>query len=282
MVELPAPGANPFLNEAVGVSADGSVIAGTYHGSTTHSFAWKWSASSGMQQLPAPSIARALASGGSPVVGNHRSDAPYFWSDSGVLTFGEPGAVHTLTGVSASVAVGFSAQTPGVASRRPVRWTRVIGGAVHTLSLEKLPGNVPGGEALAISGDTGTVVGWSFEGPTKVAVKWLGSTGIIGYVGKPPGAEQSWATAVSHDGSILVGNAMNESGIAPFIADANGIRWLLPLIEEGLNPPGIAGWKLTDVVGIASDSKHLYFAGNGTNPAHQAEGWWARVKRPKP
>ncbi len=158
-------------SSATGVSADGSVIVGT-SSSASGEQAFRWTAGSGMVGL-------------------------------GHL----PGDTNSVAnGVSADglVIVGSSSSASG---SQAFRWTAGSG----MIGLGHLSGTT-NNSAAGVSVDGSVIVGTSgiLDGngidDTRKAFRWTAGTGMVG-LGYLPGDTVSSATAVSGDGSIVVGNS---------------------------------------------------------------------------
>jgi hypothetical protein len=104
------------------------------------------------------------------------------------------------------------------------------------------------------------------------AFRWTEETGMVG-LGTMPGAFTSQATAVSDDGSVIVG-----SSYGPFIWDStNGMRDLEALLTDdyGLD---LAGWILFHAADVSADG--LTIVGFGRNPNYETEAWIAVLPEP--
>ena len=99
-------------------------------------------------------------------------------------------------------------------------------------------------------------------------------------LGRLSGDCESAATAVSADGSIVVGWSGNNSDTQAFIWDrAHGMRPLAELMSElGTDH---SGWKLTWAVDVSADGTSIVGAGIG--PDHMLANWIVNLAmRPKP
>jgi probable HAF family extracellular repeat protein len=147
--------------------------------------------------------------------------------------------------------------------------------------------------ALAVSRDASAIVGFSTKrtitlpGGTQVAVepqavRWSGAGyATIQNLGILPGSSSidSRANAVTPDGSIAVGRALDASGAnRAFIWDAeHGMRDLAAVLtgEQGLV---LTGWVLSEATGISSVVDGAFtVVGRGVNPQGNAEGWVAQL-----
>jgi probable HAF family extracellular repeat protein len=168
-----------------------------------------------------------------------------------------------------------------------VSWTN---NTVHDL------GTLPGGiqsMAAAVSGDGSTAVGSSDGsfGFFPHATSWkldtngnaisINDLGVLASVGST-GASTSLATAVNHDGSVIVGsNVAGRPVPQPGLSSA--FRWTsidqMQPVQGLLTAQGVTmtGWLLTAATGVSGDGKIIVGQGtfNGTDSA-----WIARVALP--
>lgn len=205
-------------SEAIGVSADGSVVAGNgifYSGPDGFRKAWRWTAGTGMQELGSLpggmglSFASAVSADGSTIIGI--SNAPstfglaFRWTSAGgMVSLGDlPGGVveSRANGVSAdgSVIVGDSHSAAGY---RAFRWT----GAGGMVSLSGPPGGVAFSSAATGISSDGSVIAGIFEAGDIQACRWTSGTGLQG-LGYLPGTGSTFGYGVSADGSTIVGEA---------------------------------------------------------------------------
>ena len=192
------PGFNGY--EALGISADGSIVVGR----TTRDAPWpfsiqgfRWSAPAGITLLPSmdpifpPSGAYAVSGDGSIIVGQNSADA-YAWTGAGALK-----------------------QSFGIYGTPPF-----------------LPGYSYGAVARAASADGSIVVGDSTSHLGQHAFRWIAATGMIS-LGFLPGTTNAVAQDTSADGSVVVGLAA-ATGAAPDRA----FRWTPAsgMLDLGLSP----------------------------------------------
>jgi len=133
-----------------------------------------------------------------------------------------------------------------------------------------------GGGANGVSADGLVVVG---EGPlvghSQVAFRWTADSGIVALGDLPGGVFASSASAVSRDGSVVVGYGESDAGTEAFIWDVqNGMRSLRDVLVDqyGL---GLTGWTLTSAVDVSDDGRTI--VGYGTNPDGFTEAWIATL-----
>src|SRR5262249_11093473 len=148
--------------------------------------------------------------------------------------------------------------------------------------------------ATAVSGDGKVVVGYvepvsTSNGVLFTASRWTQKTGMVdlGALGSASGVTVSLATAVSYDGSVVVG--LSTSNRYPIgnevIASSSGFRgseafrWtnatgmqsIAGLLEDnGIN---LSGWQLQSASGVSADGTVI--VGNGIDPMGNPSAWWA-------
>lgn len=209
---LPLPTFGGTLNSATGVSADGSVVVGFSRNASAVSRAFRWTDSGGLQDLGTlggmtSSISKGISGDGSVIVGQSNSS----------------------TG-------------------RAFRWTAALG----LLDLGTLSGG-SSSSADAVSADGATIVGWSSRtGSTSRATRWTTTDNWASVIrtdlGTLPGAalgNVSKAEAVSSDGSIIVGDAVNSAG------RQRAFRWTSAsgMVDLGT----LTGVVMSGATGIAAD-----------------------------
>lgn len=320
---LPATGrANSFmglgflpggsLSVANAVSADGSVVVGA-----SNERAFRWTQSTGMVDLGGDGIsARGVSADGSVVVGamGPLLEAFRWTAETGMIGLGTlPGGGTTnASGVSAdgSVVVGTSVEHEAPGTIQAFRWTAGDG----MTGLGFLAGDVQS-QANAVSGDGSVVIGFSLylapgEGFTR-AFRWTEDGGMVGLLpsvsdsfaeavsadgsvvvggndARPfrwtatggeaiPGIDTGTASGVSGDGSVVVGNGvMGTLGSTVFVWDAeHGTQSLLQMLADD---PDLAGWRLEAALAISSDGRTI--VGYGRNPDGNLEAWIAVIPEP--
>jgi len=209
-------------NNAVDVSADGSVVVGGGCG-TWGVGAFRWTSAGGMVALE-PSgefevSVHGVSADGTVVVGWHRnantSDLikAFRWTSAtgiveiGVLPGG--GTQSQAFGASAdgSVVVG---DTHSASGREAFRWTS--GGG--TVGLGDLPGGDVWSMGFAVSADGSVVVGAANVDSAAEAFRWTSASGMVGLGDLPGGIWplHSLANAVSADGIVVVGESDSALG----------------------------------------------------------------------
>lgn len=204
-------------SQADGVSADGQLIVGWSGTASSNSGqAWRWTESTGMERLNLPS--------------------------------GWGATNYTANAVSedASTIVGHAMDPFG--DRRGVVWS---GSGFATV---ELPDELGDTQALNVSGDGRIVVGTgSSPRGGREAFMWSAESGGMWLGDLLPINYESFATAASGDGSVVVGIAGTDEA---FIWDAiNGMRSLQSvLIDAGVDMTGIT---LTAAHGISLDGRTI-------------------------
>jgi probable HAF family extracellular repeat protein len=217
------------------VSADGSVIVGTYGENNNVTFRWiRGRGIAGLPGLPRAVVrceARAVSADGAVVVGERRYESK---SD-------EAFRFHTDTGL---------------------------------IQLGVLPGDLSS-VAYGVSADGSVIVGSSSFGTATQAFRWTQQTGMIGLGTLPDGSRNSIAGGVSADGSIIVGQCYGEDGLEAFIWDAaHGMRSLRQVLVSQFDLGGsLAGWKLKSANAVSADGS--FVVGSGVNPSGDREAWLA-------
>jgi len=226
------PGAT--VSVALGVSSDGSVVVGySSPGSGGvpgfRGQAFRWTAAGGMVGLPglpgtASSSASDVSDDGTVIVGSSGSDFAVRWTASQPTALGflptDPGyafqSYAEAASADGSVVVGGSSSG---SSSEAYRWTSAGG----MIGLGYLPGAIQSA-AADVSADGSIVVGSSqFPDPDinpffVEPFRWSAGTGMVG-IGQLPGANMSFASGVSADGSVVVGQS------AFFNFSGGGLEW---------------------------------------------------------
>jgi len=266
--KLGTPGTSAFFG-AGAVSSDGSVIVGEHPPQNGYS-AFRWTAATGMVQLPI-NIAAAVTPDGGMVAGGDN-----WWKTTGQTgTFGPfPGfqdqtEANGLAGTAqAPVAVGGAIK--GANAFGPVDhaflWTPATG-------LQDL-GVLPGGDqsvAIAISANEQVVVGEATVSGFWHAFRWTAATGMVdlGTLGGP----ESGAFAVNGDGSVIVGSAL----ISQSTGSDHAFRWTantgMQDLTKLVNVP--QHLILQSVIGVSADGTVI--TGNGFNTRLGMDEPWRAV-----
>jgi probable HAF family extracellular repeat protein len=239
---------------ANGVSADGSVIVGTY--GDNDNIAFRWTPGRGIAELPrlpgdvVRCAARAVSANGSVVVGESRHESSYdeafrFHADSGLIQLG------VLPGDSSSVAFGVSADGSVIvgssvgAASQAFRWTQQAG----MIGLGALPEGSCNSSAYGVSADGSIIVGQCYSDGRLEAFIWDAAHGMrslrqalesqFDLGASLAGWKLQSANAVSADGLFVVGYGTNPSG--------DREAWLAYLGDE-VRPPDLMAAKPTIAV----------------------------------
>ncbi|RKY18923.1 MAG: hypothetical protein DRQ55_12065 [Planctomycetota bacterium] len=229
--ELPFAQSCPSKSKATGISGDGSTIVGlSWDGCSARGF--KWTAAAGMQELEhlgaTNNNANAISGDGSSIGGygdgapGQRS--PAVWASDLTGAMLDSAAFGEIYGFNAdgSIAVGtqyFGAGWFGA-------FYSVNGGS--PINLGSLNNGTMAGRARGVSEQGEIIVGYDLAGLDTEAWVWTQATGIVGLnalllslgITGAPKLQQS--TAVSDDGTVVVGGALGSTGFnsnAGFIAE---------------------------------------------------------------
>ena len=311
------------------VSGNGAVVIGSSEtdlGSTV----FRWTIPNGIEDLSSvigipPAQVRALSFNGSVLVGKSAEGTAFRWSqvDGFQIIAGEGSNFTAAHAVSSdgSIVVGGGYIFP-FPPASAFRWTAATG----AIRLDNLSG-YDNSEAFAVSNDGNVIVGVSYTGPAgpyvggsdqqAQAVRWVadGSGGFtVQALGDLPGGNvMSRASAVSADGTVIVGVSESDLGPEafrwtategmqrlgdgalegafaisadgsvivggnqgnPFIWDQNnGVRSLNQVFFElGMPDPVADGWSILSLVGISADGRTI--VGEAFNPQGDVEAWRA-------
>jgi probable HAF family extracellular repeat protein len=220
-------------SEAVGVSADGKSVAGNIRPiggeSNGTSQAFFWTSTTGMVGLGSPtggnlSRAFAISGDGSTVVGTGLNstgagNSSFVWNAR--TGFGPiPGAPPNAFGINVPLAVNANGSIVGggVPNTGAVLWSAAAGQVKLT----------PSGETTGVSANGFVAVGAVAVGSHEEAFRWTASTGAV-RLGLLPGALDSGATAVSANGSTVVGSVQRYGDIGD-----EAFRWTASTGMKGL------------------------------------------------
>lgn len=210
-----------FLSIPVGISADGSAVAGdSISANGDEAFYWtRDSGIIGLGDLPGgtfTSFAKDISSNNQVVVGWSVSDfiqEAFRWTATegmrglGTLDGDVTGAfsVAYATSADGDVVVG---QSRSVSGPEAFYWTASDG----MVGLGDLPGGDFTSLANDVTGNGSVVVGWSASTLSQEAFRWTKTDGMIG-LGTLLGGSYSVADAISLDGSTIVGRGDSINGI---------------------------------------------------------------------
>lgn len=262
-----------FRSRAQSVSADGSIIVGDSSSALGPSEAFIWDQSSGMTGLggltssSSSSIAVDVSGDGTIAVGLADGAEAFTWNaNDGMTGLGFfPGGDVSLAGAisgDGSTVVGSSNSPVGSFGRAAV-WTATG----QILDIGDFAGGRNESNAIDVSHDGSTVVGWGTRDTRIEAFVWNSGNGMLG-LGTLSG--DSFAQAVSGDGSLVVGTSGPSNGREAFMWDAtSGMRSLSELLTvQGVD---LTGWTLQEATGISFDGTVI--VGRGINPSSQPEAW---------
>jgi probable HAF family extracellular repeat protein len=196
------------------------------------------------------STALGISPSGSPIVGTSWGTDPFNparW-DAGVLTVLQGVGDHSVYAASADGSVlvgedGFEGSNP---SSSPIRWEN--GGAPEDLGTL---GGSGAERANDVSADGTIIVGVASAPAGPEAFRHENGT-LTGLGGLPGAPHDSGALAISADGSVIVGHAVNTS------SNRRAVRWTQSGIEV-LGPDAIKAWA------VSGDG--TYIAGEGASGA---------------
>ena len=285
---LPGGGKNSVARAA---SANGGVVVGNSDSAlVANGQVFRWTIDEGMVAVGDPpavnhrTVAWSVSVDGSVVVG-HRSTADgneaFAWTGAGSMLIGPQPSSFGGTyaqGVSAdgSVIVGFK-YSRSVANDRAFRWTQAEG----TAYLGDPRNHSNETQANSISADGSTTVGDSRSFWGREAVLWRDGGPMIVLGDLPGGLLHSTALDVSGDGSVVVGNDIQQfdTPSKAFIWDEHhGIRPLDSVLTAmGLD---LRGWALERAEAVSDDG--LTIVGYGTNPSGFTEAFIAVLPAPEP
>ncbi|MBK8270786.1 MAG: PEP-CTERM sorting domain-containing protein [Planctomycetes bacterium] len=276
------------------MSADGAMLAGSARSEegTNEPFRWENGVFTSLGRIPGYGTNAHLTNGmsddGQRIVGWGYSASgelaqAWLWENGSMTGLGtlsgQPGSSSSASGISGdgSVIVGGS-------DGQAFRW---VDGVMTGIGF--LPPPFPGEDvslasyAAAASYDGSIIVGgssaydYSTDQSQGQAFRWSDGA-MIGLGDLPGGDFASSATAVSADGSIIVGQGTASTGEVAFIWDqSHGMRDLRELLvgDFGLD---LTGWTLRYVSDISADGRVI--VGTGINPAGDNEAFRAVVPEP--
>lgn len=205
-----------------GLSSDGSTAFGNSAGANGFE-AFRWRASTGIEglgDLPGggfSSFALGSNADGSTIVGRGTPSVSrgFRWSN-GVMN--QIAGLQTITATSdraqslsdnGNVLAGWSNSLGN--GQRACRW---VGSGLGEI-LPDLPGGSVFSDALGISGDGTTIVGWSYTAAGREAAYWIG--GNVFAIGDfPGGSVDAYANSASTDGKVIVGRGWAANSATAF------------------------------------------------------------------
>ncbi len=287
-----------YVTRAHGTNADGSVIVGqSWQNNVGTPF--RWESVNGMQNVVgipagyAMGTATDVSADGSVIVGwstRPTGEEAFRVAAGNFQALGDlPGGLFrsNANAVSAdgSVVVGFSRSSPQQpppieSGTEAFRWNQAGG----MLNMWWLPGaTVLMGTATAVTPGGEVIVGSSGGSNGEEAFRWTQATGMQGLGDLPLGQFRSQATAVSEDGSVVVGWSYwaaapnQDSGSAAFIwSESSGMVHLKDVLENEFGVD-LTGWSLRAAIDMSADGKVI--VGHGwLNPNNRV--WIARLNAP--
>lgn len=209
------PGAS--LSRAVGVSSDGTYVAGYSGGGPAGQRAFRWSATGGFELFGQPNSTTpyGISGDGSTIVGQANSFA-FRWSQGSTQAIGGSGWFATAANSDASVIVG----SGGTGVTSALRWVNGTQQFLGNL------GSGGGSTAWGVSSDGSTIVGEAGSPDGYRAFRWR-PVGGMASIGTLAGGNASWAYGVSGDGSAIVGASTSTVGLRAVIwTEAGGMESL--------------------------------------------------------
>ena len=231
-------------SEAMAVSSDGSIVAGTYAYAATY------------QPTPTQS----------------KGDV-FVWTQAGGLTHralpsGEYSAISVTLSTNGAIMVGLS--NDSAANTHVFRLT-----AARSELLPLLPGDT-NADSVLLSANGAVVVGNCMQGtstnPTH-AFRWTKAEGTktLGSLAVGSSDLGTLATSVSESGRVIVGTSR---GQAFLWTKAWGIRPLQYVLETRYHlARALTGWTLATANAVSPDGKTI--CGLGVDPSGKTEGWVA-------
>jgi probable HAF family extracellular repeat protein len=305
-------------SEAFATSGDGSVVVGSSliehptkpNTDRTEAFIWEAGAMTGLGFLEVSngndlSVATAISADGAVVAGrshvsdpNHqakKTSEAFVW-EAGVMTglgfLADDGLDYHSEALAVSgdgsVIVGLASNTdpsdPTQSVDEAFRWEA---GVMTGLGFLQTDTKDVRSEATGVSYDGSTVIGTSnVDHPdvpdTSVEQAFVWVDGVmtgLGFLSGSPGPYQSIATAVSADGSVVVGESKLATGIEAFVwtAESNEMRSLRDVLEQDLGVD-LTGWTLDNPPVISSDGNTMIAL--ATNPDGEVEVFVSYLPEP--
>ena len=233
------------MSQVAAASADGSVVVGTASTPSGNRQAFRWTVRDGAKGLGfmpggTYSTAAAVSSDGSVVLGNGDSSAVpataagvFRWTaNAGATRLVSPVNSYLCSGGGLSGDGTIVAGTCLAINNEAFRWT----GDAPPIGLGQFGGGSnQSSSGNGISSDGSVIVGAGHPILTG-AVMWT-ADGAATVLGKLPNDTSAYATAASHDGSVVVGTSQDD---AP---TATGFRWTKEtgIVMLGAVPAGVLG-----------------------------------------
>jgi probable HAF family extracellular repeat protein/autotransporter-associated beta strand protein len=249
---LPAGGDVIGMGQPRSISSDGSTIVGSsWSIAKWEGESFRWTPAGGVEflesTLPLASCARGASSDGSVVAGQRFSDyaSAFCWSGGALksLVANRSSSVNDVS-KDGKLLVG---SNPVSATIAPVatKWSVAVSGTSAAVSLGDLSGGVAESEAIRVSGNGTTIVGWGTSASGVEAFRIVGTGTMTGLGDLSGGKYFSEASAVSTDGSVVVGRSHSTQGPEAF-------RWTSATGMVGLGDlPG--GAVYSEATGVSGD-----------------------------
>lgn len=260
-------------DSAGGVSADGSVVAGSFFDPMSEQLrAYRWEsgvmANLGVTPGSAGSFGAEISADGRVVVGQSGQFAFRWTAGGGIVSLGDlPGGANNSVAWNANgdggIVVGGASQTSGF---RGFRWTA----PTAMTALGDLPGGFDFSVANSVSADGSVIVGSSTGSSGDRAVRWLDSNATPESLGVlRPNHDFSEALDVNVDGQVIVGVSGN--GL-----ENEAFRWTPSNGFEGLGD--LPGGLLDSVAGgVSADGSVIIGTGNPGDDLPDEPFYWTEA-----
>jgi uncharacterized membrane protein len=293
-VPVGIPQLSPLEFRAEDVSADGSVVVGRGSGEAepNRASAYRWSSSDGLQELTTNirddnfRVRTRVSADGSVVTGFGASQGFRWQQETGTVgigarlndidVIGPDNQLFFANDLSSngSVIVGMNTLDPFQLGEA-ARWTAADGPTGLGFLFNN--GEDEFSTATGVSGDGSIVIGTgiiqSDDFQYSEAFRWTEETGMV-RLGDVPGGGPTFASAISSDGSVIVGGAgLNPFDSEPFVwTPGSGMQLLVDLLtnEYGIGDE-LTGWDLGRITALSRDGR--YIVGQGTGPDNQRRDW---------
>ena len=282
------------FGEDAAVSADASVVVGTYVFPPRQAFIWTTGGAveplSGLAGQPIALEAYDVSGDGSVVVGRITGGQAFRWTQQtgtiglGGLAGGSNESWPTAVSTDGAVIVGFADDSDG--RDQAFRWTADSG----MVGLGLLP-NAVQSQAHGVSADGSVVVGQNnfikpLPGGTlprslSQAFRWTMDEGIVPLFDLPE-SHNSIARGISADGSVVVGRTFSRLAPTPGDPLESAYYWTEQsgrvnlrqlLVNSGAT--GLDGWTLTEATSVSADG--LTVVGTGTDPNGALQSFVATI-----
>lgn len=280
---LPAPTVNSMNDATYGVSGDGGTIVGvTRHPTNYYNYPTVWRIAGGdwaYQHLPVQQIsdsrARAASYDGRVVVGQTMGTGQYNifparwretdsgWQLTDIFSLGCPfGGIATGVSADGDWVVGWAYEGSACYTRAFI--------ARSPSEITVLPVNAPhnSSQAWGVNATGDIVVGWSYiSGPDPAvprACRWrrTGSDWVHELLPNLPDTRESYAYAVSMNGSVIVGYDISTGSVYRALIWINGQPYALNTLYASLIPAGVF---LSYAYDVSADGRYIVGAAHNMN-----------------